>query len=222
MVQKKVALVHTSLAVLDVLNGLFDEILPDVARTHIIEHSLIEEIVNAGRVTTEAMRRMCGYFLMAEATGADAIFNVCTSVGDTAEVARHLVKVPIVRVDEAMAQQAVEGGQAIGVLATLRTSLEPTCRLLEATAQKTSKEIVLKRGLVEGAFDELIAGNIDKHDSMILSRLESLTQECDTVVLAQPSMGRLLKSVSMGSLPVPVLASPRLGVLHLKRVLDSL
>ena len=82
MANKKVVLVHTSFAVIDLFNGLFDELIPEVGRIHIVEHSLIQDILDAGRVTPEVMRRMCGYFLQADSIGPDAIFSVCS----TAEV----------------------------------------------------------------------------------------------------------------------------------------
>ena len=41
----------------------------------------------------------------------------------------------------------------IGVLATVPTTLDPTCRLLQQHAAKAGKEIALTRGLVEGLDD---------------------------------------------------------------------
>ena len=102
MASKKVAIVHTSFAVLDLINNLFDELLPDVERVHVIEHSILKDILEAGNLTPDLMHRMLGYFFQAEATHADVVFSVCSTVGDVADVARKILTIPIVKIDEAM------------------------------------------------------------------------------------------------------------------------
>lgn len=119
MTNKTVAIVHTSFAVLDVVNTLFDELLPDVERIHIIEHSILADILNAGGLTPGLTQRMLDYFLQAENTRADVIFSVCSTVGDVVDIARKLITKPIVKIDEVMVLEALDEGQHIGVLATL-------------------------------------------------------------------------------------------------------
>ena len=228
MAQKRVVLVHTSFAVIDLFNRLFDDIVPDVKRIHIAEHSLIQDILDAGKVTPEVMRRMVGYFLQADAIRPDAIFSVCSTVGDVVDVARTMIRTPIVKIDDAMAVEAVERGADIGVLATLPSTLDPTCRLLERVAAAKGKPIAIRRGLVEGAFDELIAGNTAVHDQMVRSKLVTLAGGCDLIVLAQSTMARVIETMDpaavvpclhRGDVPVPILSSPRSAVLQLKQLL---
>ena len=221
MANKKVVLVHTSFAVIDLFNGLFDELIPEVERIHIVEHSLIQDILDAGRVTPEVMRRMCGYFLQADSIGPDAIFSVCSTVGDVVDVARTMVKTPIIKVDDMMAIDAVAQGERIGVLATLSSTLDPTCRLLERVAEEKGKTVKIKRGLVDGAFDELIAGNTSVHDQMVQTHLKTLAAGCDLVVLAQSTMARVIEGMDPDEVPVPVISSPRRAVLELKQVLED-
>ena len=222
MAQRKVVLVHTSFAVIDLFNKLFDEMIPDVKRIHIVEHSLIQDILDAGHATPEVMRRMVGYFLQADSIEPDAIFSVCSTVGDVVDVARTMIRTPIVKIDDAMAAEAVERGTHIGVLATLPSTLDPTCRLLERVATTKGKRISVKRGLVSGAFDQLIAGNTALHDQMVRSKLTELAAECDLTVLAQSTMARVVEAMAPADLPVPVLSSPRSGVLQLKQLLEAL
>jgi aspartate/glutamate racemase len=222
MAQKRVVLVHTSFAVIDLFNRLFDEIVPDVKRIHIAEHSLIQDILDAGKVTPEVMRRMVGYFLQAESIRPDAIFSVCSTVGDVVDVARTMIRTPIVKIDDAMAAEAVERGSDIGVLATLSSTLDPTCRLLERVAAARGKQITIKRGLVQGAFDELIAGNTAMHDQMVKAKLRDLAARTGLIVLAQSTMARVVDTMDPADAPVPILSSPRMGVLQLKQLLEAL
>jgi aspartate/glutamate racemase len=94
----------------------------------IIEDALIQDVIRAGQVTPEIARRLVRYYLAAQDTGADLIFNTCSSIGDVAIMARSLVTIPIVKIDDAMAAEAVRTGVRVGVLATLQTTLAPTVR----------------------------------------------------------------------------------------------
>jgi Asp/Glu/hydantoin racemase len=222
MTNKTVAIVHTSFAVLDVVNTLFDELLPDVERIHIIEHSILADILNAGGLTPRLTQRMLDYFLQAENTRADVIFSVCSTVGDVVDIARKLITKPIVKIDEAMVLEALDEGQHIGVLATLPSTLNPTCRLVENLAMDKGKDVQVKRGLVAGAFEELMNGNTSKHDRMVKEKLLLLASESDIIILAQASMARVIESLDPEEVAIPVLSSPRKGVLYLKNLLESL
>lgn len=222
MPNKTVAIVHTSFAVLDVVNSLFDELLPDVERIHIIEHSILADILTAGGLTPGLTQRMLAYYLQAENTRADVIFSVCSTVGDVVDIARNLITKPIVKIDEAMVLEALDGGQRIGVLATLPSTLNPTCRLVENLATDKEQTVQINRGLVAGAFEELMNGNTSLHDQMVKDKLQLLASESDTIILAQASMARVIESLDPEEVTIPVLSSPRKGVLYLKNLLESL
>jgi hypothetical protein len=80
------------------------------------------------------------------------------------EAAATLSSVPVLRVDQPMADLAVSKGTRIGVVATLPTTLEPTADLVKRRAQAAGKEIQLTTRLCEGAFDALMGGNPGLHD----------------------------------------------------------
>ena len=218
---KHVSLVHTSLVLLDVLNSHFDQILPNVKRTHIVEHSILQDVLDADKVTPDVLRRMLGYFVQAEATGADVIFNVCSSVGETVDIARQFINIPIIKIDDAMAEEAIEIGQRIGVLATLNTTLAPTCRLVDWHADQRGIQIEVTEGLCEGAFEALTSGDTDGHDKMVGDKIIEISRHTDVIVLAQASMARVLNALPEGEVTVPILTSPERGVRYLKNILDQ-
>jgi hypothetical protein len=151
--------------------------------------------------------------------GADFVqLTQCSSVGEVAELAAKLVRVPVVRVDERMARVACETGERLGVVATLETTLGPTCRLLESTARAQGKRVEILRCLVRGAFEALTSGDRARHNRMVQEALRDLSSRVDVVVCAQGSMVAIL--ADLGATPVPVLTSPRLGVEHALEVLD--
>jgi len=215
---KKVALIHTGFALVEVLKNLFGEIMPSVEVINILDDSLLREILKEKKITKPVIERMISYFKSAECCKADCILNVCSSVGEVADIARMIINTPIVKIDEVMAEEAVKKATSIGVAATLQSTLDPTCRLLEKKANDIGKKITITRTLCPGAFEELISGNAKKHDDIVLGEVKKLSGRVEIIVLAQGSMARLAGSLDSKLLP-RVLSSPRSGVMEVKRVL---
>ena len=127
------------------------------------------------------------------------------------------VSIPVVKIDSRMAEQAVEQGSRIGIVATVATTLNPTERLIQRKAEERGKRVTTSRYLVDKAFDALLAGDSEGHDRLLIDQIQRAMTENDVVVLAQGSMARLVPLISNPS--VPVLASPRSGVEALKEKL---
>jgi aspartate/glutamate racemase len=215
-----VFIVHTSDVSVADLNGLFGELAPDAVVRNIVDDSLLPEVLANGGVTDGVTSRLTEYYLAAEAAGADLVFNQCSSVGQVADDAASKLGVPLVRVDRAMAQQAVATGDRIGVIATLGTTLKPTCALVRGTAAEAGKAIEIEEHLVEGAFDLLRAGDRAGHNRAVIDGIKDLAQRVDVVVCAQGSMAALLDELGDGEVAVPVLTSPRAGVEQAVEVLS--
>jgi aspartate/glutamate racemase len=205
-----VCIVHTSFVSVTQLTELFAELAPQAQVRHIVDDTLLPEVLANRGVTPRVRTRMCEYYRNAELAGADLIFNQCSSVGEVADLASTLVGVPVIKVDTKMAETACETGAKIGVVATLETTLGPTCRLIESTATRLGKKIEVTRCLVDGAFDKLIGGDRAKHNQMVLDAIRDLSQRVDVIVCAQGSMMAIVPD--LGPTRVPVLTSPRLGV----------
>jgi aspartate/glutamate racemase len=177
---------------------------------HVVDDSLLAEVLSNDGVTDAVRKRMRHYYKAAEQAGADLIFNQCSSVGEVADAASRAVLVPVVKVDTAMAEKACTLGKRIGVVATLGTTLGPTCRLVQSTSKRLGKKVTIKRCLVPGAFDVLVSGDRARHNRMVLDAIRKLSKSVDVVVCAQGSMVAILPE--LGETPVPVLTSMRLGV----------
>ena len=221
---RKVALLHTSLVFIKQERMVFDllaELLPDVELTNIVDDSLLRQVVAQGSITPDVTRRLCLYVMAADALGVDAIFNTCSSLGPTVDVARHLVKTPIVKIDDAMAEKAAHEGKRIAVMATVPTTLQPTIDLIQEKAEVAHVAPVMEPALCAGAFDVLYRGDVTRHDAMVADKAKEVARWADTIVLAQCSMARLAPRLA-DETGIPVLSSPRLGVERLKQVLDAL
>jgi len=161
------------------------------------------------------------YARFAEQVGANVILEACSSVGEVVTKMQSAVSIPIVRIDEGMAEQAVQRGEQLGVAATLPTTLEPTTRLLRAKAEKAGKQVEIMPLLIEGAYQKLMAGDREGHDNMLVEKLQALARTVDVIVLAQASMARVLPRLSAADQD-KILVSPRLAMEGVKNVIASL
>ncbi len=216
---KTVFIVHTSSVSVVDLNALFAEMAPEATVRNIIDDSLLPEVLANGGVTPGVRRRVCQYVVQAEAAGASLIFNQCSSVGEAADIAATMVSVPLVKVDERMAETACRTGSRIGVVATLPTTMGPTVRLIKRMAQKLDCEVGVTEELSSGAFEKLISGDRAAHNEMVINSIHRLVEQVDVVVCAQGSM--LALKPDLGETRVPVLTSPPLGVQYAVEVLAT-
>jgi Asp/Glu/hydantoin racemase len=143
----------------------------------------------------------------------------CSSIGPAVEAGAKLMGVPVLRVDQPMADKAVAAGKKIGVIATLSTTLEPTADLIQRRAALAGKQIELTSKLVEGAFEALMAGDGATHDAKVAAALKELSQQVEVIVLAQASMARVVDSLAAADKRVPIFASPGIAVDYLATVL---
>lgn len=219
MKAKTLGLVHTSATLVPVFAQLAKAKLPEVEVFNIVDDSLVKGIVASGGLTAQISRRVASYLESAELAGADHILVTCSSIGPAVEAAAKQMAVPVLRVDQPMADKAVQSATRIGVIATLRTTLEPTADLVRRRAERVGKAIELTSRLCEGAFEALMSGVPARHDEMVARALKELSQQVEVIVLAQASMARVVDGLAEADRHVPVLASPELAMDYLATVL---
>jgi Asp/Glu/hydantoin racemase len=196
--------------------------MPETTIFHMVDESLIKDTIREGRLRRVTIRRLLVMIESAEMAGADAVLVTCSSIGAGVALAQKLFDIPIIRVDEAMAEAAVRMGRRIGVMATLTTTLEPTIALLQEKAIEAGVEIEVVASLCDGAFDAVLAGDATTHDRILSHALQHEMKGVDVVVLAQASMAGVVKTMPRGALTMPVLSSPELAVLQARDVLARL
>ncbi len=185
-----------------------------------VDESLIQDTVKSGHLRKATVRRLVEQIASAEEAGADAVLVTCSSIGPGASVAQQLFEIPVLRIDEAMAEKAVRQAHTIGVLATLRTTLDPTTALLHEKAAKAGRKVELIECLCEAAFPAVLAGDTATHDRLLAKALVEDLKGVDLIVLAQASMARVLTTLAADVVHAPVLSSPELAVLSARKALE--
>jgi len=178
--------------------------------------SILAEVRQAGYVTPTAAARLMAMYCAAVSAGADAILNVCSSVGEAADAfqaAARYIGVPLVRIDEEMCRQAVRLGSRIGVLATLPTTLTPTKNTLLRVAREMGRPITLTDGLVDA-----FGADQDQFRQLLIGAAKAMADQVDVIVLAQGSMAYVEQDIE-AAVGRPTLSSPRFGAEALRRAL---
>lgn len=217
--QKTLGLIHTSATLVPVFQQLCNQYLPNIKVFNIVDDSLIKNTIACGELTPATARRVVNYVGSAEAAGADYILVTCSSIGPAVEASAELTAVPVLRVDQPMADKAVQTGQRIGVVATLSTTLEPTTDLVRRRAAAAGKTITIESVLCEGAFDALMSGDAATHDARVGNALKELSSKVDVIVLAQASMARVADAMQEADKKVPILASPGIAIQHIAEII---
>ena len=214
-----IAVIHTGPVTVQPIKEQISEQIPEARVINIMDDSLLNDVRAAGHLTPEVASRIHSYMNNAQAMRVDVILNACSSVGEAVDSVRNFVSTPIVKIDEAMAEEASSIGRRVGVVATVSTTLEPTVRLIKKKASELGRNIEVTERIAEGAFEALLSGDGSRHDEIVKNTISTLAEQVDVVVLAQVSMARLVPQLS--GVRIPVLSSPRSGVAALKRALGN-
>ena len=191
----KLAIIHTTPVTIEMLKRLAEEKLPGYEIINLVDDSILPELSINGGDVSNVQERLIQYAKNAERAGAKVISNACSSVGEVVSLMRQEVAIPVVRIDEAMVECAVNTGDRIGVVATLPTTLNPTIRLIQEKAKVLGKEVQIQSVLAEEAYARLIVGDKDGHDEALEKVLVQLVEGTDVVVLAQASMARVIEKL---------------------------
>lgn len=218
-----VGLVHTVPALAGTFEQMLTQAAPDVRAMHVADAWLLRTAIESG-VDELVRERVAEHATHLAAEGARAVLVTCSSIGETVAGAAERAGVPVLRVDAAMAQQAVaeavRAGEEAGrpgrvvVLATLGSTLGPTGRLVADAVRRADADVTVTTTVAEGAAAARSAGDQARHDEIVratvLGAVDGQGAEgADVVVLAQASMAAALDGVPT---PVPVLTSPAGGV----------
>ena len=219
---KTVVAVYTAMAIglMNDIKQLVAEEIPDCRLINIADDCLIQDVIKAGGPTVGVTRRLLAYYHAAEDAGADVILNTCSSIGEVADIGKKCAKVPLVKIDDAMARKGVQMGDRVGVIATLPTTLGPTVRLVQRKADEIGKKVAVVEGLAKGAFEALMAGKAEEHDALILQTAKDIAGQVDVIVLAQGSMAKMQEKLAQAT-GKPVLSSPKLGVQEVRDILKG-
>ncbi|WP_026874134.1 aspartate/glutamate racemase family protein [Jiangella gansuensis] len=218
----RVGLVHTVPSLGPVFHDLVSEAAGDrdIEPIHVTDPWLLRTALSAG-VTPDVVDRLAAHVAYLRERGAAGVLVTCSSLGEASEQVLDRLgdDVPVVRVDQGMADRAVElagDGGRVAVLATAGSTVGPTRRLVQRSAEAAGIEVTVEVELLEEAAHARDGGDGSRHDALVAEAVGrwARPERSDVVVLAQASMAAAARSAA-GAAAVPVLSSPELAARRL-------
>lgn len=202
---------HTSPVHIQTFHTLLAALAPDIPTRHVVDENLLSEACAAGKVTPALRQRVEETVLAMADLGAMVVLCTCSTIGAIVEDLNGQMPAVMLRIDRPMAEEAVACGSRIIVAATLPTTLTPTRELIYSAASRAQKEVQVIDLLCEDAWGHFERGDQVAYLQEVASQLQRVATLGDVIVLAQASMARASEFYS--DLPVPVLTSPRSGLM---------
>ncbi len=218
---KRIALIHTVRSVFETFESRLRQAINEPVKVHnILDDFLASDPAETGFFSQVNKDRLYNDIRNAELTGADVIVVTCSTLTPAVAELRSAFKTPIIAIDDAMCRLAVTYGPAVTILATARSTVEPTRNKILGEARGANVTIDLDARISEEAILALRSGDVKRHDELVESLALTVKMQ-DVVVLAQASMAHLDVQVAK-ICGCPVLASPPSCIAEIKNLLGRL
>lgn len=214
-------MIHTVFPIVDNFKAIFEKKLGNQPATiyNIVDDSILPRILNNGSISPEIASTVYQHISSAEKMGSDIILVTCSSISEVVDMVSHLISVPVIKIDDAMTDEAVKIADTLGVVATIKTTLNPTINQIRKKMAILEKEVKIVPVLCSNAYKALInENNPEKHDLLLYKAIEEIIESVDAIVLAQASMARLLPKLKKLT-NKPILTSTESGI---ERVINIL
>lgn len=217
MKKPRIALIHATPVAIDPICATFKQLWPQAQVTNLLEDSLSSDLAAAGAIDEKMVDRFGTLAEYAQNCGADAVLFTCSAFGIAIEASRGRVRIPVLKPNEAMLDEALAAGTRIGLLATFEPSIPSIVKEIEELAGARRIEVVTSA--VPQALAALHAGRAAEHDAMIAAAAERL-HGCEVLILSQFSMASAA-AVIPARPGRTVLTSPHSAVTRLKQLLHA-
>lgn len=218
---KKLGIIHAALITTRAVQKYIDELLPGVEVVHYVDDTIqcTNFACEPGTIPRKNLYKFVQAALSQEEYRVDLILLACSTFNRAVEYARPMIGTPLLQIDRPMMDLAVREGKRIGLLATVPTTVPASERLLRVAAEEAGKTIEVSTRLCSEAFSVLKAGNVEKHNEMLLSEIDALSGKVDAIVLAQLSMSALEPRLT--DTKVPVFNSGRTAFTRIRAMLGA-
>lgn len=191
---------------------------PEVTVVNFVDEYLLEHANQVGGIDPAGLRQFTKLLFSAAQANLDGIVVACTVYSPMATYFQPFLEVPIVGIDRAMIEQAVDSGEKIGIIGTTAPSVPAVQKQMLEYATSIGKVPVMETHTVVEAMSRLRAGDPQAHDQLIRKAALELVQEgCTTIVLSQITMAQARQQIQIPG--ITILTSPETG---LARILERI
>lgn len=216
--QPELVFLHTAGVHVQTFEALLRELRPQTRARHLVREDLLAAAQVVGADSRQLKNIIAQTLTELGTSPGSVVLCTCSTIGGLAESAGAPGGLRVIRVDRAMAEQAVAAGPRILIAAALQSTLAPTEALVIEAATRAGVSAQISRLVVSDAWPHFEQGNFEAYLGRIADALKS-AKDFDVIVLAQASMAGAADLCA--ELAVPVLSSPRLGLESALTALES-
>jgi aspartate/glutamate racemase len=207
---RRIAFIHTVAMLVERFRPRFQAELPEADCFHMLDESVLQDLIRHGP-SAGITRRIATLSQLAADAGAELIVFTCSSTSPAIDVARQMVNVPILKIDDPLYARVSRTPGRVGLICTTSSTVAPSQALLAAHAKSAGLDIPSESALCAAAFEALARGQRDLHDRLVRETAAEMAPRVDRIVLAQASLAHLAGPLAE-QLGLQVFASPELLV----------
>jgi aspartate/glutamate racemase len=215
----RIALIHALRASMGPTDDAFARGWPDADTFSLLDDSLSRDLAAGGARAETLPERFRELGRYAVRCGADAILFTCSAFGEAIDGVRDDVRVPVLKPNEAMIDEALGLPAKVALLATFAPTLPSMSAEFDAEAARQGRHLDLTPVHVAGALEALQRGEPERHDGLIVEAANRLAGP-HVIVLAQFSMARAADAVRAET-GMRTLTTPESAVARLRDVLGA-
>lgn len=184
-----IAILHTTPATVPLMKKSINERIPNAKIINFVDDSILPMLLENKENLTYCFEKFLCYAKFAEKQKSSLIINACSSMGQFSVYSTGKLNIPLIRIDDPATDLVAENKHKIAVLATIKTTLEPSTALLHS---KTDEHAKIDSYLLDDAYNANLTGNKEAHDKLIAEKIISIAENYDSIFLAQASMSNAM------------------------------
>ena len=184
---KRVFLVHPTSLAMAPIDEAFKTLWPQAQTINVLDESLYADIPQNGTLAPAIYDRVASLLRHCELSGADGILFSGSTFGPAVDKARAGMRVPVLRAEEAMMEQAVTLGERLLLVCTAKRAMPVVRGTLDAAVKRAGAKRAITELWVQGARDPITSGDVVTHDKLIAEQVMA-AGDFDVIVFGQISM----------------------------------
>ncbi len=184
---KRVFLVHPTPLAMAPIDEAFKTLWPQAQTINVLDESLYTDIPQDGTLAPAIYDRVTSLLRHCELSGADGILFSGSTFGPAVDKARIGMRVPVLRAEEAMMEQAVTLGERILLVCTAKRAMPVVRATLDAAVKRAGAMRQISELWVKGARDAITSGDVATHDKLIAEQVMA-AGDFDVIIFGQISM----------------------------------
>ena len=184
---KRVFLVHPTPLAMAPIDEAFKTLWPQAQTINVLDESLYTDIPQDGTLAPAIYDRVASLLRHCELSGADGILFSGSTFGPAVDKARAGMRVPVLRAEEAMMEQAVTLGERILLVCTAKRAMPVVRGTLDAAVKRAGVTRAISELWVKGARDAITSGDVATHDKLVAEQVMA-AGDFDVIIFGQISM----------------------------------